>query len=153
MVYLHYANRIEFLHNVVWGVHQGAYGGLSFGPDLTDLDLYDNILLSVNYTHTGGVYDSGRAPRRPQPVRCGHRPVAGQRNRHRRRRPRFAGIPDVEGSLVEGPRAEDFVPGSDSPAVDAGTAAVVGVTLPTTDFFGALRDDGLPDLGAIELRP
>lgn len=153
VVYLHYANRIQFLHNVVWGVRQGGYGGLSLGPEVTDLEMYDNIVLSVNTDHTGGVFD-------PAEHRGDHNlfgvdlgawavgpgdVVVGD--------PGFVGIADMDGSPVEGPRADDFRLRPESPAVDAGVAGVAGIPFPTTDYFGSPRDDGFPDLGAIELGP
>lgn len=149
VVYLQYANRIRFVHNVVWGVRQGGYGGLSVGPEVTDLDLYDNILLSVNLDHTGGVFDplAHRGDHNLLGVDLGQWPaspadlVVGD--------PGFVGIADMDGAPVLAPVAEDFALQEDSPARDAG---VVGVDFPTTDFFGAPRD-ALPDIGAIEVQP
>jgi hypothetical protein len=149
VVYLHYARRIRFLHNVVWGAHQGSYGGLSVGPEVTDLDLYNNILLDINLAHTGGVYDpaqhrgdhniigvdNGQWPMQPADILAPD--------------PGFAGIPDVDGASVIDPTPELFALLPGSPAIDAGVTTVNGVTLPTTDFFGNQRDS-MPDLGAIE---
>lgn len=152
VVYIHYARQIRFLHNVVWGAHQGSYGGLSVGPEVTDLDLYNNILLDVNLAHTGGVYD-------PAEHRGDHNligvdnaqwplaaddivaPDAG-----------FVGIPDVDGAAVTDPTPAMFALAPGSPAIDAGITQVAGVTLPATDFFGNPRDAS-PDLGAIERQP
>jgi len=149
VVYIHYARNIRFLHNVVWGVAQGAYGGLSIGPEVTDLDMYNNIILSVNYSHQGATFD-------PEEHRGDHNLfgvdldqwqsspddlVAGN--------PGFAGIPGINGDPVSDPTADLFSLEAASRAVDKGVAAVDGVTLPASDFFGAPRD-AMPDLGAIE---
>jgi hypothetical protein len=149
VVYLHYASNIRFLHNVVWGLRGGDYGGLSIGPDVTDLDMYNNIILSVNYSHTGGTYD-------PDEHRGDHNlfgadigqwqtgdgdliaPDAG-----------FAGIPGLDGDPVADPTADAFALESGSQALNAGVASVDGIALPATDFHGNPRQ-GDPDLGAIE---
>ncbi|MEZ4235618.1 MAG: right-handed parallel beta-helix repeat-containing protein [Myxococcota bacterium] len=103
VVYLHYARGIRFVHNVVWGVRQGGYGGLSLGPELTDLDLSDNVILSVNFDHTGGSFDPathhgdhnlfgvalGQWPAGPDDL------VVAD--------PAFEGIPDVDGAPVASP--------------------------------------------------
>jgi hypothetical protein len=151
VVYIHYARQIRFLHNVVWGAHQGSYGGLSVGPEVTDLDMYNNILLSVNLAHTGATYD-------PAEHRGDHNLIGVDNDQWPRQAndivasdPGFTGIPDVDGAPVMDPTAAMFSLAARSAALDAGATAL-DVPLPTTDFFGNPRD-AMPDLGAIERQP
>jgi len=149
VVYIHYARNIRFLHNVVWGVQQGGYGGLAIGPEVTDLDMYNNIILSVNYSHEGAAFDPAehRGDHNLFGVDLGQWPsqagdvIAGN--------PGFTGIPGVNGAPVVDPTPDMFTPGATSKAADEGVASVDGLTLPSRDFFGAQRDEQ-PDLGAIE---
>ena len=149
VVYIHYARNIRFLHNVVWGVQQGAYGGLSIGPEVTDLDMYNNIILSVNYSHQGATFD-------PAEHRGDHNLFGVDLDEWQSRagdlvagNPGFTGIPGISGQPVSDPTAALFSLEADSRAADEGIAEVEGLALPATDFFGAARD-GQPDLGAIE---
>jgi hypothetical protein len=63
--------------------------------------------------------------------------------------PGFASIPDGDGATVEDPAPADFTPDGDSPLREAGYGGDADIVLPTTDFFGAARDD-TPTIGAIE---
>jgi hypothetical protein len=149
VVYIHYARNIRFFHNVVWGVQQGAYGGLSIGPDVTDLEMYNNVILSVNYSHQGATFD-------PEEHRGDHNLFGVDLDQWQSRagdviaaNPGFTGIPGIDGAPVDDPTATLFALGATSKAADKGVAAVDGLTLPSTDFFGAARD-AEPDIGAIE---
>ena len=149
VVYLHYASNIRFFHNVVWGVQQGGYGGLSIGPELTDLDMDNNIILSVNYSHQGATFD-------PAEHRGDHNLFGVDLDQWQSRtgdvitsNPGFTGIPGINGAPVPDPTPADFSLAATSKAVDKGVASVDGLTLPATDFFGAPRD-AHPDIGAIE---
>ena len=151
-MYIHYARNIRFVHNVVWGTHQGSYGGLSVGPDVTDLEMHNNILLSVNLAHTGGTFN-------PAEHRGSHNLIGVDNNQWTaaatdliRSDPGFTGIPDVDGAAVIDPTADMFSLAAGSAALDVGVTAVPNVMLPTTDYFGRPRD-AMPDLGAIERQP
>jgi hypothetical protein len=152
VVYIHYARNIRFVHNVVWGVHQGSYGGLSVGPEVTDLEMHNNILLSVNLAHTGGTFD-------PAEHRGSHNLIGVDNNQWPavatdliQPDPGFTGIPDADGAAVIDPTADMFSLAAGSPALDAGVTSVPNITLPATDHFGRPRD-AMPDLGAIERQP
>jgi hypothetical protein len=152
VVYIHYARNIRFLHNVVWGVHQGSYGGLSVGPDVTDLEMHNNILLSVNLAHTGGTFDPAehRGSHNLIGIDNGQWPMAA--SDREAADPGFSAIPDADGAPVDDPAAEAFGLAAGSAALDAGATAVPGVALPATDFFGRPRG-AMPDVGAIERQP
>ncbi len=54
-VYIYYVQGAQIYNNVFWGRTQS--GGLAIGPEVTDLYVQNNIILDINYTHLGGVYD------------------------------------------------------------------------------------------------
>ncbi len=149
VAYIEDVDGVEVYDNVFWGQHQGAYGGLSIGTNVTGLSLYNNVVLSINYTHIGGSYDPvehvgdynafglalGQWPTQPHDV------VASD--------PGFAGIPDVDGALVPSPAPQDFAPAPGSPLRDAGYPGDATVAIPALDFFGTPRD-ATPAIGAIE---
>ncbi len=151
VAYLQDVAGIEVYHNVFWGVRQGGYGGLSIGPNVTGLRLYNNVILSINTAHTGGAFDAaehdsdynlygvslGQWTDGPNAV------VAAD--------PGFSGIPDLSGAAVADPTPDAFTPIASSPCVDVGHVGGGGIVLPTTDYFGAPRD-ATPDLGAIEVQ-
>ena len=57
-VYLHRLDGARIHNNVIWGRTQGSrYGGLAMGQDVTNLEMYNNIILNINFSHMGGSYD------------------------------------------------------------------------------------------------
>ena len=57
-VYLQKLSGAKVHNNVIWGKTQGnRYGGLSIGPGVTDLEMYNNVILNINYSHMGASYD------------------------------------------------------------------------------------------------
>jgi hypothetical protein len=153
-VYLHRLQRAKFHNNVVWGRTRGdRYGGLAMGQDVTELEMYNNIILNINYSHMGASYDptdhdldynlfgminSGEYPTNANDL------IAD---------PRFAGIPmssseaDHKGSDLS---LDDFAPAA-SEAIDTGTASG---SVPTYDIIGEDRPQGgATDRGVFELNP
>ena len=45
---------LRLYHNVIWGKRKNNDGGLGIAPYVTDLPMYNNIILSVNLSHRGG---------------------------------------------------------------------------------------------------
>lgn len=148
-VYIEDARGIRVVHNVIWGLHQGAYGGLSLGTHLEHLELYNNVILSINYDHIGGQYDPAEhrgdynlfAYSLGQWQDGPHDVVAVD--------PVFAAIPGGEGPAVADPAPDAFAPADGSPLRDAAWPGDANIVMPATDFFGQPRDDA-PNLGAIE---
>jgi hypothetical protein len=153
-VYLKQLHRAKVHNNVIWGRPQGnRYGGLSMGPNVTDLEMYNNIILNINYSHLGashdpihhdldynlfGMINSGEYQANTNDL------VAD---------PRFASIPmsdnaaDHKGSDLT---LEDFVPAA-SEAIDTGTASG---SVPTYDIIGEERPQGgAIDRGVFEATP
>jgi hypothetical protein len=153
-VYLQDLHRAKVHNNIIWGKTQGdRYGGLSMGPSITDLEMYNNIILNINYSHMGashdpthhdldynlfGMINSGEYQANTNDL------VAD---------PRFAGIPmssnagDHKGSNL---KLEDFVPAA-SEAIDTGT---VSGSVPAYDIVGEERPQGgATDRGVFEATP
>jgi hypothetical protein len=152
VAYIQDAARINVYHNVFWGVRQGSYGGLSVGPNVTDLRLYNNIILSINMAHTNATFNAtehvgdynlfgvslGQWQDGPNDI------VAND--------PRFVGISAGDGSPVTNPTPADFALADMSPAIDQGYPGDATIVLPATDFLGRPRDPQ-PDIGAFERVP
>ena len=149
VAYIEDARGVRLINNVLWGLHMGAYGGLSIGTNVADLDMYNNAILSINYTHIGGMYDPAEhrgdynlfAYSLGQWQDGPHDVVAVD--------PLFMGISGGEGPAVDAPTPADFTPQVGSPLRDVGYAGDADIVVPATDFFGAMRDE-TPNLGAIE---
>jgi hypothetical protein len=140
---------VRVYHNVFWGLRQGGYGGLSIGLHVTDLWLYDNIILSINLNHVGATFDPAQhhGDYNLMGVSLGqwtdgaHDIVAAD--------PGFVGISGVDGPAVTDPTPADFALTAASPGLGLAYTGSAVTGLPTTDFFGAARG-ATPDLGAIE---
>lgn len=153
-VYLKEVDGAKVHNNVMWGRTQGnRFGGLSMGPGITDLQMYNNIILNINYSHRDashdpthhdmdynlyGMINSGEYQANTNDL------VAD---------PRFADIPmsgeaaDHKGSDLA---LEDFVPAA-SEAIDTGTTAG---SVPVYDILGQPRPQGAAaDRGALETTP
>jgi hypothetical protein len=60
-VYLKDLNGAKLHNNVIWGKTQGnRYGGLAIGKNVTGLEMYNNIILNINYSHLGSSHDPGQ---------------------------------------------------------------------------------------------
>jgi hypothetical protein len=153
-VYLKDLNGAKVHNNIIWGKTQGnRYGGLAIGKSVTNLEMYNNIILNINYSHLGashnpsehqldynlfGMINSGEYP-------ANSHDLVGD--------PQFAGIPmssnagDHKGSDLT---IEDFVPGADL-ARDTGT---VPSGMPAYDINGQDRSQGSEwDRGPFEAQP
>ncbi len=141
-VYLKELDGAEVHNNIIWGRTQGnRYGGLSIGKNVADLEMYNNVILSINYSHMGashdpsqhrldynlfGMINSGEYP-------ANSHDLVGN--------PQFAGIPmsdsegDHKGSELT---LEDFV-SSATEVIDTGTAPS---GIPAYDIEGQARPQG-----------
>lgn len=60
-VYVQQVNGARIYNNIIWGKTQGShYGGLSIGQDVDRLDMRNNIILNINFSHMGAQYDPKR---------------------------------------------------------------------------------------------
>ena len=150
-VYLYYVQGARVVNNVIWGRTQGTrYGGLSLGPELTNLDLRNNIILNINFTHLGGSFNAAEHRMHDNlygMIDAGEYTAAADEIVGD---PRFVNIL-MSGNEADHPpdiTAEDFRLQTGSPAIDRADPAFA----PALDFFGAARV-GAPDLGAIEHQP
>ena len=144
-IYLDSMHGVDATHNVFWGVQAGSYGGLSIS-DVTDLDMYNNIILSINYSHMGDTYNASehRGDYNLFGYDTGQYPL--QTNDIIDSDPDLENIPGISGPADRTVTAEDFRLTSASSARDAGTN--MGITV---DFFGNTRPQGSGyDMGAHE---
>jgi hypothetical protein len=153
-VYLHTLQGAKFHNNIIWGRTQGdRYGGLAMGQNVSDLEMYNNIILNINYSHMGssqnqaehkldynlfGMINSGE-------YRANTNDLVAD--------PRFVAIPmsgnaaDHKGSNLT---IDDFVP-SASEAIDTGTTPG---GIPALDINGQARPQGSAwDRGIFETTP
>jgi hypothetical protein len=153
-VYLKDLNGAKFHNNIIWGRTQGnRYGGLAIGKNVTNLEMYNNIILNINYSHLSashnssehnldynlfGMINSGEYP-------ANTNDLVGD--------PEFAGIPmssdagDHKGSDLT---LEDFITAA-SQVIDTGTAPN---GMPANDIVGEDRPQGSAwDRGPFEAVP
>lgn len=144
--YIQRVNGVKVYNNVFWGVVAGRYGGLSIGNNVTGMELYNNIILSVNYSHMGAVYNAAEhhgdynligVDIEEYPVNTNDQVVSD---------PGFAFINGAGGPLTIDPVKEDFMLEENSPAVNAGTTVSI-----LYDIVNTLRpQDSAYDIGAFE---
>lgn len=148
VIYLEDVRSVSLYHNTIWGQHQGAYGGLAVGVNVTGLVMVNNAILSVNYAHLDSTFDA--AEHRGDYNLFGKSLGQWEDAAHDivENDPGFVGIGDGDASKLEGVVATDFAPEAASPLRGAGTSDVA-YPLPTTDFSGTARGSP-PTLGAFE---
>jgi hypothetical protein len=152
-VYLNALQGAKFHNNIIWGRTQGnRYGGLAMGQNVSDLEMYNNIILNINYSHMNssqnqaehkldynlfGMINSGE-------YRANTNDLVAD--------PRFVAIP-MSGNAADHKRdvkVEDFVPTA-SEAIDTGTASGA---VPAYDVRGVKRPQGSAlDRGVFETTP
>jgi hypothetical protein len=153
-IYLKHLHGAKLHNNVIWGRTNGnRFGGLFIGPEVTDLQMYNNIILCINYSHMGashdpnehdldynlfGMINSGEYTANTNDV------IAN---------PQFVGVPmSSDRSAHKGAdlRLEDFVPTAPE-AIDTGTSSG---QVPAYDIVGQTRPHGDAwDRGAFEATP
>jgi len=153
-VYLHDLHRAKIYNNIIWGKTQGnRYGGLSISSTVTELELYNNIILNINYSHMGGSYNPSQhkidynlfGMIDAAEYSANSHDLVGD--------PRFAGIPmssnaaDHKGSNLT---LEDFIAAA-SQVIDTG---ITPSGIPAYDIVGEQRPQGAAwDLGPFESSP
>ncbi len=149
IAYLQRAKGLYVYHNVFWGKRKGNYGGLAIGPDLSDLYLYNNIILSINLSHAGTVYDASkyRGDYNLLGVDIGQFPKGA--NDIIASDPMFTAIPDMNGDMVANPTVPGFLPKPGSPAINKGWVGNSTHVMPILDMLGNPRV-GVPDIGPLE---
>lgn len=149
-LYIYYVQGARIYNNIFWGRTQGSrYGGLSMGPEATDIYIQNNIILNINYNHLGGVYDPANhhidynlfGMIQASEYTANTHDIIGD--------PLFKDIP-MSSDLNEHLNdivAENFFLQKDSPAIDAGTDQFMA----SYDVLGIPRPQGdTVDIGAFE---
>jgi hypothetical protein len=141
-VYLNALQGAKFHNNIIWGRTQGdRFGGLAMGNEVTELEMYNNIILNINYSHMGASYD-------PNHHRLDYN-LFGMINSGEYRAnsndliadPQFVDIPmssDATAHKGSDLRLDDFMPTADS-AIDTGTTPS---GIPAYDIDGQPRPQG-----------
>jgi hypothetical protein len=148
VIYLEDVRGVTLLHNTIWGQHQGAYGGLAVGVNVSGLTLVSNAILSVNYAHLGSSFDAAEhhgdynlfGKSLGQWRDAAHDIVAND--------PGFVGLGNGDAPKVDGAVPADFAPETTSALRGAGTSDTA-YALPSVDFSGAPRGSP-PTIGAFE---
>lgn len=154
---------LSMLNNVIW---KGLYGGLAIGDHVTDMDVANNVLESINYAHTGTPYVAAehrfRHNRVADVASWNQTPdIFGDDRGNTIGQPDFTVAPNLAGfgnasewrQPASGPLVfdrADFTPASESALVDAGDGAMA----PPFDALGTARPQGAGvDIGAVERAP
>ena len=154
---------LSIRNNVIW---KGLYGGLAVGDGVTDMDVANNVLESINYSQLDPPYVAAEH-------RYSHNRVAdvagwnqtpaifGDERGNTSGEPDFAAAPALAAFGTPGdwrqpasgpPRfaVADFAPALESPLIDEGDTTAA----PPFDALGAPRPQGAAaDIGAVELVP
>jgi hypothetical protein len=153
VVYFDAADGVKVYNNIFWGKQNGRYGGVSIWR-VNNLDMYNNIMLSIFYGHMGDLYNS--AQHRGDYNLFGH-VIAGAGEYQLKSHdlvyanPGFANTDIVNGVTLANPSAADFMLVSGSPCIDSGYAGDANIFIPLMDYSGTIRPqgDGI-DRGAYE---
>lgn len=150
LAYFQGVHDVKLYSNVFWGrVVGGKYGGIAVGNDVQGMEMRNNIIHSLNFTHLGGVYNpaehygdhnlfgnnAGDYPPAATDI------VASD--------PQFQDISGLSPSAIKNPSPtiSDFALRPTSPAVNTG-AVIDGFA---TDINGTARPLGTRwDIGAVE---
>jgi hypothetical protein len=154
---------LQIRNNVIY---KGLYGGLAVGDGVTDMDVANNVLESINYAQLGDRYVA--AEHRFLHNRVGdaaswnHTPALfGDARGNSLGQPDFAAAPNLPAfgdpaawrQPVGAPLVfaiADFMPGQESPLIDQGDDAYA----PPFDALGDRRPQGdAADIGAVERAP
>lgn len=147
VAYLRSTEGLYLYNNIFWGRHLGGgFGGIAIGTNLTDFEMKNNILVTVNYSFFGVIYDASEHDidynfishiRTDQGLSTfGPADIVGNTD------PEFVGIPAAS-STTSNPALEGFRLESDSVCRSAGTA----ITDNHTDVMGNSRSGDYWDLG------
>jgi hypothetical protein len=154
VVYLQKLNGAKFHNNIIWGRTQSnRYGGLSIGQNVTDLELYNNIISNINYSHMSASYDPAEHKLDYNLFGMINSGEYSAQSHDLVADPQFAGIPmssdagDHKGSNLT---LEDFRTSS-SQVIDTGTTPS---GIPAYDILGEARPKGTAwDRGPFEVVP
>jgi hypothetical protein len=161
-----YAFQIDGLaihNNVIW---KGKYGGLAVGHDVTDMDVTNNVLHSINYSHNDTPYVPAehrfRRNRIADVASWNQTPALfGDKRGNTIGEPDFTVTPNLPGfggetawrQPANGPllfALSDFTPAAESALLDAADDA----TAPPLDALSRSRPQGArSDIGAVERAP
>jgi hypothetical protein len=118
---------------------------------VTGLRLYNNVILSINFEHTGSAFNPAEHHGDYNLFGISLGQWQDSANDMVVADPGFVGISGLDGPAVTNPTVADFALKATSACIDKGTVPTASLAIPTTDYYGMARD-ATPDLGAIEKR-
>ena len=137
--YISDCDNVQFINNIVWGTEKGGYGGLAIGKRVRKLDIYNNIILSINYKHMGATYDKNNH-------KGGYNLFGKSLGQYYisntdiiNGEPMFNKIPGVKGKSIKDAEAKDFILQNGSSAIDNGFMGNNTIKVPLYDFIGKKR--------------
>ena len=152
VVYIDEVHGGKIFNNVIWGKTDGPrYGGLSIGPATTDLYIYNNIILNINFAHLGATYN-------PSQHHIDYNVFAMLAASEYTKNINDIVASPLLKNIIESSNLVDFpievVPEnfslqSSSPAINAGFAGNSTIQIPATDYYGNSRVNAV-DIGGIE---
>lgn len=138
VAYVQYAQRPKIFNNIIWG---GSWQGLSIGKEVTDMEVKNNIIQSINYTHMGATFDPAEHDIDYNLLANNSTGYGYTLNTHDIAdiTHRFVKIPEITSSIIyDEVKAEDFAPISSNKTIDAGLS---GSDIPILDYYGYARLD------------
>lgn len=148
VAYIHAIDGIRIYNNVFWGQASGRYGGLALGNNLTNMEMYNNVILSVNYSHMGASFNAVEHVGDYNIIGVDISEYPESTHDQIVSNPGFIMINGASGPLVGNVVKEDFMLNDGSPCINTGTAVSN-----TSDILGTLRpQDGAFDIGAFEVQ-
>ncbi|OHD65070.1 MAG: hypothetical protein A2176_02290 [Spirochaetes bacterium RBG_13_51_14] len=157
VAYFDEADGIKAYNNIFWGRRQGAYGGLSIWK-VKNLDMYNNIILSIYYGHMHDVYRPTQHRGDYNLFGFSNSSMAGEYREQPHDivnpDPGFANPAVTAGTTIPNPTPADFAIQSGSACIDAGYSGDAVIAIPHFDFSGTERPRGTGiDIGAFEYGP
>ena len=152
VAYFSNTDGLKLYHNTFWGQAKGRYGGISMGSNVKNVNMYNNIILSINYSHGKVTYDSTQHKGDYNLFGRSTGEYTEQANDIVNSDPGFTNIPDINGDQVHNPDISYFRLKNNSLAINKGFSGNANITLSSKDIQGSDRDNK-PDIGAVEYLP
>lgn len=153
-LYLQKVDSARVHNNIIWGKTQGSrYGGLAMGREITNLEMFNNIILNINFSHMGAAHDPKQHKLDFNLFGMINSDEYSAKSHDSFGDPRFSRIPmsdEASAHLRTGVMLDDFKPMSKL-VIDTGTTPS---EVPARDIVGVERPQGNAwDRGPFELSP
>lgn len=148
IMYIEQIDNLRLYNNTFWGRLAGTYGGLSIGRYVTNLEMYNNIILSIDYSHIGGGYNAAQHRGDNNFFGASLGQYGEKPNDIVGIDPGFVGINGANGPLIASVSREDFMLKESSVCIDSGTSVDLAIDIAgTTRPVGPAFDRGAFEFG------